>query len=166
MEDRDFEEFEQVIRTRKGPKSLPKRLEQGELVQPNEEAPKGETESREQQPSQKHPFALNGYSVDPNIEATNSIYIAILGKGGRVLKIGHAQDSKKRVDEFNKYRLSTEPQWVLHTDQPIGTVQEAIEIEKHLGEVFAKYRIEPNNNEIYVDLDPIAVLTKLATVRL
>lgn len=121
--------------------------------------------SRVQQLRQKHPFALNGYSVQPDVEASNSIYVATLGKGGRVLKIGHAQDAKQRVKEFNKFRLSKEPQWVLHTDQPIGTVQDAIDVEKHLGEAFAKYRTEPNNNEVYVNLDPMAVLTKLATLR-
>lgn len=120
---------------------------------------------RVQQLRQKHPFALNGYTVEPDADATNSIYIATLGKGGRVLKIGHAQDAKQRVSEFNRFRLSTEPQWVLHTDQPIGSVQDAIEMEKYLGEAFARYRTEPNNNEVYVDLDPMAVLTKLATVR-
>ena len=165
MKDGEFEEFQQVILTQKGLKSLPGRLGLDETIEPNEEAPKSETASRPQQPSQKHPFALNGYSVDPNVEATNSLYVATLGKGGRVLKIGHAQDAKKRVDEFNKFRLSSEPQWMLHTDQPIGTVQEAIEIEKYLAEVFEKYRTEPNNNEVYLDLDPMDVLTKLATVR-
>ena len=120
--------------------------------------------SRVQQLRQKHPFALDGYSVQPNVEATNSIYIATLGKGGRILKIGHAQDAKQRVSEFNKFRLSSEPQWVLHTDQPVGSVQDAIEVEKYLGESFAKHRTEPNNNEVYVDLDPMAVLTKLATI--
>lgn len=119
---------------------------------------------RVRQLRQMHPFALDGYSVQPNVEATNSIYIATLGKGGRILKIGHAQDAKQRVSEFNKFRLSNEPQWVLHTDQPIGSVQDAIEVEKYLGESFAKHRTEPNNNEVYVDLDPIAVLTKLATI--
>ncbi|WCR11984.1 GIY-YIG nuclease family protein [Paracoccus stylophorae] len=121
--------------------------------------------SRVNQLRQKHPFALNGYSVQPNVEATNCIYIATLGKTGRVLKIGHAQDAKQRLIEFNKFRLSNEPQWVLHTDQPIGSVQDAIEVEKYLGEAFAKHRTETNNNEIYVDLDPMAVLTKLATFR-
>lgn len=121
--------------------------------------------SRVQQLRQKHPFALNGYSVQPNTEATNSIYIATLGKGGRTLKIGHAQDAANRVAEFNKYRLSSEPQWTLHTDQAIGSVQDAIEIEKYLGEVFAKYRTEPNNNEVYVGLDAIDVALKLATAQ-
>ena len=121
--------------------------------------------SRVNQLRQKHPFAINGYSVQPNVEATNCIYIATLGKAGRVLKIGHAQDAKQRLTEFNKFRLSSEPQWVLHTDQPIGSVQDAIEVEKYLGEAFAKHRTETNNNEIYVDLDPMAVLTKLATFR-
>ena len=121
--------------------------------------------NRVQQLRQKHPFALNGYSVQPNAEATNSIYIATLGKGGRTLKIGHAQDAASRVAEFNKYRLSSEPQWILHTDQAIGSVQDAIEIEKYLGELFAKYRTEPNNNEVYVGLDAIDVALKLATAQ-
>ncbi len=121
--------------------------------------------SRVQQLRQKHPFALNGYSVEPNADAMNSIYIATLGKGGRVLKIGHAQDARQRVAEFNKYRLSTETQWVLNTDQPIGSVQDAIEVEKFLGETFAKFRTEPNNNEVYVGLDAFDVATKLATAR-
>lgn len=121
--------------------------------------------SRVQQLRQKHPFALNGYMVQPNAEAMNSIYIATLGKGGRILKIGHTQDAKRRVSEFNKFRLSSEPQWLLHTDQPIGCVQDAIEAEKQLGETFAEYRTEPNNNEIYVGLDPIDVTSRLATVR-
>ncbi|MFD0981148.1 GIY-YIG nuclease family protein [Tropicimonas aquimaris] len=121
--------------------------------------------NRVQQLRQKHPFALNGYSVQPNAEATNSIYIATLGKGGRTLKIGHAQDAASRVAEFNKYRLSSEPQWILHTDQAIGSVQDAIEIEKYLGELFARYRTEPNNNEVYVGLDAIDVALKLATAQ-
>lgn len=122
-------------------------------------------ENRVRQLRQKHPFAINGYAVEPNAEAMNSIYVATLGKGGRVVKIGHAQDAMKRVTEFNKFRLSSEPQWVLHTDQAIGSVQDAIDVEKYLGEAFAKHRTEPNNNEVYVDLDPMEVLTKLATVQ-
>jgi hypothetical protein len=121
--------------------------------------------ARLQQLRQNHPFALNGYSIEPNADATNSIYIATLGKSGRVLKIGHAQDAKQRVRDLNKFRLSTEPQWVLHADQPIGSVQDTIEVEKYLGEAFAKYRTEPNNNEVYIGLDPMTVLMKLATVR-
>ncbi len=122
--------------------------------------------ARVQQLRQKHPFALNGYNVEPNTEATNSIYVATLGKSGRVLKIGHAQDARQRVSEFNKFRLSSEPQWVLHTDQAIGSIQDAIEVEKQLGEAFANFRTEPNNNEVYVGLDPMTVLSKLATVRI
>lgn len=122
--------------------------------------------SRVQQLRQKHPFALNGYTVQPNAGAMNSIYIATLGKGGRTLKIGHAQDASQRVADFNKYRLSSEPQWTLHTDQPIGSVQDAIEIEKYLEEAFATYRTEPNNNEVYIGLDAIDVATKLATARI
>lgn len=120
---------------------------------------------RVQQLRQRHPFALNGYTVQPNNEATNSIYIATLGKGGRVLKIGHTQDAEKRVSEFNKFRLSSEPQWILHTDQPIGSVQDTIEVERYLGKEFSKYRTETNNNEIFIDLDPMTVLAKLATAR-
>ena len=71
-----------------------------------------------------------------------------------------------RVAEFNKYRLSSEPQWTLHTDQPIGSVQDAIEIEKYLGEAFATYRTEPNNSEVYIGLNAIEVATKLATARI
>jgi hypothetical protein len=121
--------------------------------------------SRVHQLRQKHPFALNGYHVQPDAGATNSIYITTLGKGGRVLKIGHAQDARQRVTEFNKFRLSSEKQWVLHTDQPIGSVRDAIEIEKYLGETFARYRTEPNNNEVFVDLDAMDVPLKLATAR-
>lgn len=121
--------------------------------------------SRVQRLRQKHPFALSSYTVQPNAEATNYIYIATLGKGGRALKIGHAQDAKQRVSEFNRFRLSTEPQWVLHANQPIGSVQDAIEVEKYLGDAFAQHRTEANNNEVYVGLDPMTVLTKLATVR-
>ena len=47
----------------------------------------------------------------------------------------------------------------------IGSVQDAIEVERFLGEAFASHRTEPNNNEVYVGLDPMHVLTKLATVR-
>lgn len=122
-------------------------------------------ESRLHRLRQKHPFAVNSYAVQPNVEAINSIYIATLGKGGRILKIGHAQDSKQRVSEFNKFRLSNEPQWLLHTDQPIGSVQDAIRVEEQLGQVFARYRTEPNNNEIYVGLDAKDVASALATVR-
>jgi len=71
----------------------------------------------------------------------------------------------QRVVEFNKFRLSTEKQWVLHTNQPIGFVLDAIDAEKYLGSEFAKHRTEPNNNEVYVNLDANAVLAKLATFR-
>lgn len=121
--------------------------------------------ARVQQLRQKHPFALHGYSVEPNLEAMNSIYIATLGVGTRVLEIGHAQDAKQRVSEFNKFRLSNEPQWVLHTNQPIGSIQDAIEVEKYLGEAFSNYRTEPNNNEVYLGLDPMVVLSKLAVAQ-
>lgn len=114
---------------------------------------------------QKHPFAVKGYSVEPNTVATNYIYVATLGKGGRTLKIGHAQDARQRIEEFNKFRLSSEPQWVLHTNQPIGSIQDAIEVEKYLGKAFAGFRTEPNNNEVYIDLDPMAVLLEIATVQ-
>lgn len=121
--------------------------------------------NRVQQLRQKHPFALNGYTVQPNADAINRIYIATLGKGGRILKIGHSQDAAQRVAELNKYRLSSEPQWTLHTDQPIGSVTDAIEIEQYLGDVFARYRTEPNNNEVYVGLNAIDVAIKLATAQ-
>lgn len=111
---------------------------------------------------QKHPYAVNGYVVQPNPEASYCIYIATLGRGTRLLKVGHAQNASARVAEFNKYRLSTEPQWVLDTDQPIGSVTDAIDVERHIGEVFAKYRTEPNNNEVYVDLEPIVVASQIA----
>ncbi len=113
---------------------------------------------------QLHPFALNGYSVQPNVDAVNYIYVAVLGSNERVLKIGHARDAAKRVDEFNKYRLSTEPQWRLHTNQAIGSVQDAIWVEKRLGEIFAHYRTELNNNEVYIGLGAGNVLAQLATI--
>jgi hypothetical protein len=119
---------------------------------------------RIQQLRQMHPFALNSYAVQPNTEATYHVYIATLGKGRPILKVGHAQDAKQRVNEFNKFRLSSEPQWCLHTNQPIGSVQDAIEVEKLIGETFAKYRTEPNNNEVYVGLNPEVVERKLATL--
>lgn len=121
--------------------------------------------ARLQKLRQKHPFAVKGYKVQPITGATNSVYIATLGKDGRTLKIGHAQDAALRVVEFNKFRLSSEPQWLLHTDQPIGTVQDAIEVERYLGETFSDYRTEPNNNEVYVGLDATDALLKLATFR-
>ena len=115
---------------------------------------------------QKHPFALKGYTVTPNADALNHIYIATLGSKRRTLKIGHAQDAAARVESFNSYRLSSEPQWRLHTYQPIGTVQQAIEVEKRLGEIFAKHRTEPNNGEVFVDLDPDTVLARIGTMDL
>ena len=115
---------------------------------------------------QKHPFALEGYTVTPNAEALNHVYVATLGAKSKILKIGHAQDAAKRVADFNRYRLSTEPQWRLHTYQPIGTVQEAIEVEKRLGEIFAKHCTEPNNGEVFVNLDPDAVLARIGTMEL
>ena len=54
---------------------------------------------------------------------------------------------------FNAFRLSDEQQWLLHSDQPIGTVEQAVEIEARLGEIF-------------LGIDPINVLTTLATLRL
>ena len=122
--------------------------------------------SRVEQLRQKHPFALSAYTVQSNVEARYHVYVATLGKGTRTLKIGHAQDSAERVREFNKFRLSSERQWVLHTNQFIGAVQDAIKVEKRLGEVFAKYRTEPNNNEIYIDLAPRDVELRLATIEL
>ncbi len=114
---------------------------------------------------QKHPFAANPYDVQPRLDATNYIYIATLGKGSKTLKIGHSQDAQKRIGDFNKYRLTTEKQWVIHTDQQIGTVHDAIDAEKFIGETFASFRTELNNNEVFLDLDPDIVLSSLAIFR-
>jgi hypothetical protein len=122
--------------------------------------------SQIQQLRQKHPFKLNAHEVTPNVDAINFIYIATLGRDGRTLKVGHAINAQERVEGFNKYRLSSEPQWVLFANQPIGSVQQAIAVEKRLGELFSHYRTDANNNEIYVGLDPHKVLLKLATIQL
>lgn len=114
---------------------------------------------------QKHPFAKKGYSVPARDDTINSVYIGTLGHGSRDLKIGHSQDASARVKSFNAYRLSSEPQWILHTDQPIGTVEQAISAEAYLGRVFAAHRTDTNNSEIFRDLDPMDVLTKLATFK-
>jgi hypothetical protein len=114
---------------------------------------------------QKHPFARKPFEVTPSADAIYRVYIATLGGGGRYLKIGHAQNAETRIEDFNKYRISNEAQWVLHTSQPIGTVEQAIEVEKRLGEMFARYRTERNNNEIYVGLSADNVLLAMASIR-
>lgn len=115
--------------------------------------------------AQKHPFAKNQYTVTPDPDALYFIYAAELGKGSNILKIGHAQDGAARVEEFNHYRLQREAQWELRVNQPIGTVEEAIEIEKHLGTVFAKHRTE-KNQEIFVGLKEIDVLIQLSKFKI
>lgn len=122
-------------------------------------------EGRLRQMKQRHPFRLNGYAVEPSANETYGICIATLGKRSGILKIGHAADAVSRVREFNKYRCSNEPQWELHTDQPIGGVRDAIDVERQLGELFERHRTEPNNNEIFVGLDPTQVLMALASMR-
>ncbi|SHE29499.1 T5orf172 domain-containing protein [Litoreibacter ascidiaceicola] len=115
---------------------------------------------------QKHPVRIEGYSVEPiDSDELNYVYIATLGKGTKNLKIGHSSTPNERVEHFNKYRLSDEKQWQLHTAQPMGSVQNAVKAEATLGEVFAKFRTEVNNNEIYVGLDAMDVLARLATMR-
>lgn len=114
---------------------------------------------------QKHPFANKPFNVTPNTDAIYCVYIATLGTAGAYLKIGHAQDAQARIEEFNKYRTSTEAQWALHTCQPIGTVEQAIEVEKRLGEMFASHRTERNNNEIYVGINADRVLLAMASIR-
>lgn len=123
-------------------------------------------EQRNAQLRQRHPFRIEGHVVGPvDAEKPNHVYIATLGKGSRTLKIGHSTDPAERVASLNKYRLSSEPQWILHTAQPMGTVQQAIKAEATLGELFAKFRTEQNNNEVFVGLSAIDVLTRLATMR-
>lgn len=114
---------------------------------------------------QLHPIRIEGYTVDPkDADELNYVYIATLGKGSSNLKIGHSAQPGERVESFNKYRLTSEPQWVVHTCQRIGNVQQAVKAEASLGQTFAQYRTEPNNGEVYVGLDAIEVLTKLATI--
>jgi hypothetical protein len=42
LKEREFEEFEEVILTRKGPGSLPEPLDQGKIIEPNKVAPEAE----------------------------------------------------------------------------------------------------------------------------
>lgn len=111
--------------------------------------------------AQKHPFARNQYTVTPDPDALYFIYAAELGKCSNIFKIGHAQNGYARVQEFNKYRLRREAQWELRVNQPIGSVEEAIEVEKHLGTVFANCRTE-DNQEIFVGLKEGDVLSHLS----
>jgi hypothetical protein len=46
----------------------------------------------------------------------------------------------------------------------MGTVGNAVKAEAALGEEFAKFRTEANNNEIFVGVDAVDVLAKLATM--
>lgn len=131
------------------------------VLEPNTAALRGKLKSL----TQKHPFAGSEYSVKPNLSAITSVYIATLGKGGRTIKIGHAQNSTERVENFNKYRLSSEKQWILHSSQEIGTVQEAIEVEKKLGTIFASNRTESHNLEIFTNLDADYVLMELGQIK-
>ena len=115
---------------------------------------------------QRHPVRIEGYSVAPADEgALNYVYVATLGKNGKTLKIGHATDPEERVRSFNDYRLSTEPQWILAVKEPRGPVHDAVRAEAALGEIFAAYRTERNNNEIYVGLSAFDVHVKLATMK-
>lgn len=114
---------------------------------------------------QKHPVRIEGYSVDPvEQDELNYVYVATLGKGSKNLKIGHSTNPKERVESFNKFRLSDEKQWILHTAQPMGAVGNAVKAEAALGEEFAKFRTEANNNEVFVGVDAVDVLAKLATM--
>lgn len=119
-------------------------------------------DGRIKQLAQKHPFVKKGYTVPPPKVQLNSIYVATLGKGGKDLKIGHSADPAKRVADLNKYRLSSEKQWVLTVSQPIGDVEEAIAMERHLGQFFASHRTERNNNEIFINLDAMDVVREIA----
>ncbi|MDP2581335.1 GIY-YIG nuclease family protein [Shimia thalassica] len=114
---------------------------------------------------QKHPVRIEGYTVDPvDHEEQNYVYIATLGKGSKNLKVGHSTNPKERVESFNKFRLSDEKQWHLEFSQPMGAVQNAVRAEALLGEEFAKFRTEANNNEIYVGVAASDVFSKLATM--
>lgn len=113
---------------------------------------------------QRHPFAGSAYSVSPDTESTNYVYVATLGPKSNVLKIGHSTDPEARVDQFNKYRLAEEKQWILEVRQPIGTIEAAIEVETRLGELFSNYRTQAHNQEIFVGLDATTVLTRLANL--
>ncbi len=115
---------------------------------------------------QRHPVRIEGYSVDPvEREEVNFVYVATLGKGSKILKVGHSNDPEERVRSFNKYRLSSEPQWHLEVRQPYGSVQAAVKAEATLGEVYSAHRTETNNNEIYLGLSATEILTKLATMK-
>lgn len=116
---------------------------------------------------QRHPFRVNGYNVPPRDQSqVCSVYIATLGKhqkGAKVtLKIGHAHDPKARVAELNKYRLASEPQWNLAASQAVGTEQEAIVAEAHLGKHYDLHRTEPNNGEVFHKLNPFDVAYELS----
>jgi hypothetical protein len=114
---------------------------------------------------QKHPVRIQGYTVDPiDHDEPNFVYIATLGKGSKNLKIGHSTSPQERVESFNKFRLSDEKQWHLHTAQPMGSVKTAVKAEASLGQSFESFRTEANNNEVYIGLDAIDVLAKLATI--
>lgn len=122
-------------------------------------------QQRNEQLRQRHPIRIAGYEVDPIQEGElNYVYIATLGKNSKIVKIGHATNPNERVESFNKYRLTSESQWVMHTRQPIGSVQKAVMAEATLGEAFAQFRTEKNNNEIYIGLNAIDVAIKLATI--
>lgn len=115
---------------------------------------------------QKHPVRIEGYTVPPtDRDALNYVYVATLGKGTKTLKIGHSTDPEERVSSFNKYRLSSEPQWQLEVSQPFGPVQNAVRAEATLGELFAAHRTEANNNEVYLGLGATDVLARLATMK-
>ena len=91
--------------------------------------------------------------------------MATLAKGSKTLKIGHSTDPEERVSSFNKYRLSSEPQWQLEVSQPFGPVQNAVRAEATLGELFAAHRTDANNNEVYLGLGATDVLARLATMK-
>ncbi len=114
---------------------------------------------------QLHPIRIDGYEVAPiQRDQVNYVYIATLGKGSNILKIGHTIDPDERLEALNKYRVTGEPQWVLHTHQPIGTVEEAVKAEAALGQIFERFRTQPHNQEIYVGVNASDVLAKLATI--
>ena len=62
------------------------------------------------------------------------------------------------------FGLSDEKQWHLHTAQPMGSVKTAVKAEASLGQSFESFRTEANNNEVYIGLDAMDVLAKLATM--
>lgn len=114
---------------------------------------------------QRHPFAKSDYSVEVDQDTLISVYIATLGNRSDILKVGHSKNAAARVESFNKFRLSNEAQWKLHTDQPIGSIEEAIDVENALGDFFTQYRTEENNAEIYVGVQATDVLLKLANTK-